>query len=76
MAHAEAFSPILGIAQQPYFGMHLSQFLHHGRGAISGSVVDDEDLGMPITHSNATQNLAQSFADAGAFVVSRNNNGD
>ncbi len=56
--------------------MELGKFLHNRGSAVRGTVVDDHDLRVPIALLNATQNFTQSVADAGAFVVSGDNDTD
>src|SRR5271168_5101701 len=49
--------------------MELGKLRHNGCRTVGRPVVDNQNLGMPRALTNDAQNLTESCADAGAFVV-------
>jgi hypothetical protein len=58
MANAETFATVLRIVEQAYLRMQLRELVDDGSGAVGGTVVDYQDLSMPIPLVNTAQNLS------------------
>src|ERR1700722_859496 len=73
MAHAVAFATVAGIFDQPQRRIFLREPAHDFGGIVARAIVDHDylDLGGPFLLRDVAQDFFQRRTQAGAFVVSR-----
>src|SRR5580704_12487377 len=74
MAHAVTFAAVAGVFDQPQCGIAFCETAHDFSGIVDGAVVDNNyfDLGGPFLLRDVTEDFPERRTQAGALVVSGN----
>lgn len=75
VAHAVPFAAIAGILDEADDSIFRGEGADNISGVVAGSVIDDDDFGVPVLRVDVGENLCERRAEASAFVVGGNDDG-